>query len=71
MFWHQFENVGEHNCWTCLEKSTYLIIALQGCATDVEHGVPIGTTCEETLEALEDCSIPQSVKNENQGVGES
>jgi hypothetical protein len=25
MFRRQFKTVAEHNCWTCLEKYTYLI----------------------------------------------
>jgi hypothetical protein len=38
VFRHQFETVAEHNCWTCQKKSTYLITALQGQATDMLHG---------------------------------
>jgi hypothetical protein len=52
VFWLQFETVAEQNCWTHLEKSTYLI---KGRATDVLHGVRKGATYEETLEALKDC----------------
>jgi hypothetical protein len=40
--------------WMRLEKSTYLITALQGRATYVLHRVPKGATYEENLEALED-----------------
>jgi hypothetical protein len=54
MFRCQFETVGEHNCWTHQEKSTYLITALQGQNTNVLHGVLKGATYEETLVALED-----------------
>jgi hypothetical protein len=54
MFRHQFETVAVHNCWTCQEKSTYLITALQDRATDVLHGIPKGATYEETLQVLED-----------------
>jgi hypothetical protein len=52
VFWCQFKTVPEHNCWTCKAKSTYLITAMQGRATDVLYGVPKATTYEETLEAL-------------------
>jgi hypothetical protein len=52
VFQRQFKTVTEHKCWTCLEKYTYLITALQGRATDVLHRVPKGPTYEETLEAL-------------------
>jgi hypothetical protein len=54
VFRRQFDTVVEHNCWTYLEKSTYLITAWQSWATDVLHGVPKGATYDETLEALED-----------------
>jgi hypothetical protein len=54
MFRRQFKTVAESNCSTHLEKSTYLITAFQGWATDVLHRVPKGATNEETLEALED-----------------
>jgi hypothetical protein len=37
-----------------LEKSTYMITALQGRATDVLHGVPKGATYEKPLVALVD-----------------
>jgi hypothetical protein len=50
----KFETVAEHNCWMRQEKSTCLIIALQGRATNVLHGVPKGVTYQETLEALKD-----------------
>jgi hypothetical protein len=50
----QFETVAEHNCWMSHEKSTYLITALQGWATDVLHGIPKGASYEETLQAMED-----------------
>jgi hypothetical protein len=56
MFRRQFETVAQHNCWTRLEKSTYLITALQSQATDLLHGVPKGANCEETLDALKDAS---------------
>jgi hypothetical protein len=55
VFQSQFETVAEHNCWMRQEKSTYLITILQGWATDILCGVPIGVTYEETLDALEDC----------------
>jgi hypothetical protein len=54
MFWNQFETIAEHNYCTRLKKSTYLITALQGRATNVLHGVPKAATYEETHEALED-----------------
>jgi hypothetical protein len=44
-----------------LEKSTYLITALQGHATDMVHSVMKGATYEETLEALEDCFRDQNL----------
>jgi hypothetical protein len=56
----QFETVAE-NYWKCLEKSTYLITALQGRATDVLHGVPKGATYEKSLEDQEDSFWPQCV----------
>jgi hypothetical protein len=79
VFWCQFKTVAEHNCWACQEKSTYLIIALQGRATEVLHGVLKGVTYEETLEALEDRIWDQHMaaaygswlKSRTQGVGES
>jgi hypothetical protein len=55
VFWRQFDTVAEHNCWTRLEKSTYLITALQIRDAYVLHGISKGATYEETLEALEDC----------------
>jgi hypothetical protein len=54
MFRCQFQTVAEHNHWTPREKATYLIAALQGRACDVLHGVPRGSTYDETIEALED-----------------
>jgi hypothetical protein len=54
VFQCQSETIIEHNCWTHLEKYTYLITALHGWATDVLHRAPKGETYEETLEALED-----------------
>jgi hypothetical protein len=61
VFWHQFEIVVEHNCWTRQEKSTYLIIALQSQATNVLHSIPKGATYEETLKALDDCFGDQHI----------
>jgi hypothetical protein len=55
VFRRQFETVSEHNCWTRLEMSTYLITALQGRASDVLYGVPKGATYEETLDVLVYC----------------
>lgn len=43
MIRRHFETIAEHNCWTCQEKSTYLITLL-GPATDVLHKVPKGAT---------------------------
>jgi hypothetical protein len=54
VFRGQFEAAAEDNCWTSLEKATYFITALQGRATDMQHGVQEVTTYENTLEALED-----------------
>jgi hypothetical protein len=55
LFWCQFVAIAEHSCWMRLEKSTYLIIALQCHASDMVHGVLKGATYEEGLQALEDC----------------
>jgi hypothetical protein len=79
VFRHQFETVAQHNCWTSQIKSTYLITALQGRATDVLHGVPKGATYEKTLEAQADLFRDQhlaaayrsQLKTRTQGVGES
>jgi hypothetical protein len=79
MFRRQFETVAQHNCWTRQNKSTYLVTALQGQATDVLHRVPKGATYEETLEAqeyrFEDQHLAASyhslLKTRTQGVGES
>jgi hypothetical protein len=54
VFRHKFETEAEHNGWTRKEKSTYLITALEGRATDVLHGIPKFATNEEILQALED-----------------
>jgi hypothetical protein len=78
MFWRQFKTVAEHNCWKRQEKSTYLITALQGRATDVLHGVLKGATCEEILVALENrfgdqylaAAYRSQLKTRTQGVGE-
>jgi hypothetical protein len=59
VFQHQFKTISEHTCWTCLEKSTYLVTILQGHATNVLHGVPKGVTPEETLEAWQDHFVHQ------------
>jgi hypothetical protein len=53
MLWRKFETVVEHNGWTRQEKYTYLIIALQGRAADVLHGILISVTYKKTLQALE------------------
>jgi hypothetical protein len=50
VFSPQFETVAKHNGWTRQEKSTHLITALQGRATDVLHGIPIGVTFEQTTQ---------------------
>jgi hypothetical protein len=55
IFRHQFETVAEHNGWRPKEKSTYLITALEGRATDALHGISKGATYEEILQALEYC----------------
>jgi hypothetical protein len=54
VFWRQFETVAEHNHWLHQEKSTDLIKALKGRATDVLHGIQTNATYEETLQALEE-----------------
>jgi hypothetical protein len=79
VFRRQFETVQEHNRWTQKKKSTYLITAFDGRATDVLHEVPKGANYEEILEALEDRFVDQhlaaacrnQLKSKNQGVGES
>lgn len=43
VFRRQFETVVEHNCWTPRERTTYLIAALQGRASEVVHGIVKGT----------------------------
>jgi hypothetical protein len=47
VFCRQFQTVAEQNCWTRLEKSIFLIIALEGRATDVLHGVSKGPAVSE------------------------
>jgi hypothetical protein len=54
VFRHQFETAAEHNGWTLQEKSTHLITAFQGRATDVLHVIAKGETYEETLHAQVD-----------------
>jgi hypothetical protein len=74
VFRHQFETVAEHNGWTPKEKSTFLITALEGRATDVLHGISKGTTYEEILQALEDlfAAVYRSqLKVRTQKAGES
>jgi hypothetical protein len=79
VFWHQFETLAEYNCGTRLEKSIYLITAMQGHATHELHGVLKKATYEETLGALEDrfgdqhlaAAYRSQLKSRTQGVGES
>jgi hypothetical protein len=79
VFRYQFEAVAEHICWTRQERSTYLIAALHGRATDVLHEDPKGETFDETLEALEDrfgdqhlaAAYRSQLKIRTQGFGES
>jgi hypothetical protein len=79
VFWPQFKTVAVYNCWTHLEKSTYLITTLQGQATDMLHRVPKGVTYEETLETLEDrfrdqhlaAAYHSQLKRRTQGFRES
>jgi hypothetical protein len=61
VFCRQFDTAAEHNCWMSLEKSTQLINALQGLATDVLYGVPKEATYEEAIEALEGCFGDQNL----------
>jgi hypothetical protein len=78
VFGRQFETVAEHNCWSRLEKSRYLI-TLQGWATDVLYGVPKGATFEEAIKAMEGhfgdqllaAAYRSQLKTRTQGVGES
>jgi hypothetical protein len=49
------KTTAQYNCTPHQEKSTCLIMALQGWASDMLHKVPRGATYEETLEALVDC----------------
>jgi hypothetical protein len=71
----QFETAAEHNYWTCQNKSTYLITALQGWATDMLHGVPKSTAYEETWRSTSETStLPPRIsqlKTRTQGVTES
>jgi hypothetical protein len=55
VFRRQFDTIAKHNCWTCQEKSTHLIIALQGRATDVRHGIPKSATYEEANSRIYQC----------------
>jgi hypothetical protein len=78
MFRCQFETAGEHNCWTRLKKSIYLITALQGW-TNVKHRVLKAAIIEKALEALEDRLCDQNLaaayhpllKMRTQGVRET
>jgi hypothetical protein len=75
----QLKTLAEHNCWTHLEKSAYLISALHGQSTSMLHRVLKGATYEETPEALEDrfrdqhlaATYRNQLKRRTQGVGES
>jgi hypothetical protein len=79
VFQSQLKTVGEHNCWTHLEKYTYLITALHGQVTDILHRVLKGATNEETLQTLEehfgdqhlDAAHHCQLKMRTQGVRES
>jgi hypothetical protein len=79
MFRHQFEAVAEHNCRTCLEKSTYSIVALQAQATEVLHSILKEATYKEMLETREDRFADQNLaavyrsqlNTRSQGIGES
>jgi hypothetical protein len=54
VFRRQYETVGERNCRTPRERATYLIVVLEGWASDVLQGGPKRATYGKTLEALED-----------------
>jgi hypothetical protein len=79
VFRRQFEIVAGNNCWAPRERATYLIVALQGGASDVLHGIPKGPNYEEILETLKDIFGGQhldakyrtQLKTRTQRVGES
>jgi hypothetical protein len=54
MFRRQFEAMLGHYKWASCAKVTYLLVALQGPATNVLPGVPKEATYEEAIEAFED-----------------
>jgi hypothetical protein len=78
VFRRQFEATAGHYKWATCAKATHLLVALQGSATDVLHGVPKEVTYE-AIEALEDCFGDQhlaaaygsQLKIRNYLVGES
>jgi hypothetical protein len=59
MFWtlfhRQFEDVAEHNNLTARENVTHLLVVLLGQAFVVLHSVPVQTSYEDIIEALEGC----------------
>ncbi|XP_069668773.1 uncharacterized protein [Periplaneta americana] len=53
IFRRQFEAIAEHNGWTPAEKTTQLLAALQGQASEILHSVPEDGTAAEIMAALE------------------
>ncbi|KAJ4446044.1 hypothetical protein ANN_12730 [Periplaneta americana] len=53
IFHRQFEATAAHNGWTPAEKTTQLLTALQGQASEILHSVPEDGTAAEIMAALE------------------
>ncbi|KAJ4449439.1 hypothetical protein ANN_00838 [Periplaneta americana] len=53
IFRRQFEAIAEHNGWTLAEKTTRLLAALQGQASEILHSVPEDGAATEIMAALE------------------
>ncbi|XP_069687229.1 TATA element modulatory factor-like [Periplaneta americana] len=53
IFRRQFEATAAHNGWTPAEKTTQLLTALQGQASEILHSVPEDGTAAEIMAALE------------------
>ncbi|XP_069694750.1 uncharacterized protein PF3D7_1120000-like [Periplaneta americana] len=53
IFRRQFEAIAEHNGWTPAEKTTQLLAALQGQASEILHSFPEDGTAAEIMAALE------------------
>ncbi|KAJ4438192.1 hypothetical protein ANN_14131 [Periplaneta americana] len=53
IFRRQFEAIAEHNGWTPAEKTTQLLAALQGQASEILHSVPEDGTATEIMAVFE------------------